>query len=119
MIAKRRIKVALPFIVVFSVFAFATNTGIAAEIINVGTAYRTGIVSDAFPEFLKIGETDATTRAWNLNGSNQTLNGISVIGTGNTGTGDLTIFDNPNAYTGGLGFVGDPQQAAKDNIANK
>ena len=56
-----------------------------AETINVGQVFRASEQPSpgtyiGFPEFIKVSETNASTRAWNLGGSNQTLNGISLNG---------------------------------------
>lgn len=96
---------------------------LAAEVLSVGTATRNGSITDGFPEFLKVGNTNATTRAWNLGGdptaTDVTLNGISLDGPDGGG------YDNGLTVSGGVTFsestfvfVGDPQQTAKDNISN-
>jgi len=115
------------FVLAFAVLIAAAGTAIAVETIHVGEAIRTGGsqgggVYIGFPDFLKVEDTNATTRAWNLNGSDQTLNSVSVIGTGstNSGAGGLTIFNNPNSYASGfLNWSGDPQQAAKNDISQR
>ncbi len=94
-------------------------TAVRAEVVHVGQSFRTGSADNGFPEFLASGTTNATTQAWNLFGSDQTLNGLTVVGTGgNLVVGDLTIFDPSNTYTAGFPtWTGDPQQAAKENIS--
>jgi hypothetical protein len=98
----------------------------AAEIIHVGQAIRTGGyqgggVYIGFPDYLLPADTNATTRAWNVFGSDQTLNGVLLTGTGSSNSiGDLTIFGNPNSYYSGfLNWSGDPQQAAKNDISRR
>jgi len=99
----------------------------AAEVIHTGAVYRTGGhlgggVYDGFPDFMTTADTNATTRAWNLYGSDQTLNGVLVRGTGsaNSGATGLTIIGSPNSYYSGfLNWSGDPQQTAKNDISRR
>jgi len=101
-------------------------TAMATETIHVGEVFRTGGyqgggVYIGFPDFLKPEDTNSTTRAWNLYGSDQTLNGVLLTGTGSSNSaGDLTIFNNPMSYYSGfLNWSGDPQQAAKNDISRR
>ena len=107
--------------------AIDAGQGRAAEIINVGAVYRTGgLLGDGtwegFPDFMKPADTNATTRAWNFNGSTQTLNGVVVTGTAGNATsapGGLSIFNATNAhYNAWLNWTSDPaQQTAKNEIS--
>jgi hypothetical protein len=92
----------------------------AVESIDVGTAYRTGSTSNGFPEFLNASSTNGTTLAWNLNGSDQSLNSISLDGDDGGGYDNgLTVSGSPSDFTGSfLNWSGDPQVTAKNNISN-
>jgi hypothetical protein len=99
---------------------------VRAETIAYGTVYRTGSDSNGFPEFLNTAYTNATTKAWNLDGSTVSLNNISVVGVGAGGNSDITFTGTgldhyEHTYYKSIGtgpWVGDPQAAAKAAIAD-
>jgi len=93
-----------------ALFAVVTLRSAQAEIISVGQVFRTGSLSNAFPEFLS--NTNATTRAWNLGGgvgNDVTYNGVTLLGTGAfsaTPVGDLTIINGNLAGSAGPLWTG-------------
>lgn len=76
-----------------ALFAAITTASAQAELISVGTAIRTGSLTNGFPDFLSTGIVNGTTQAWNLGGTagDTLFNGITVVDiSANSTAGDLT-----------------------------
>lgn len=75
-----------------ALLAVVATRSAQAEVINVGTAFRSGSLSDGFSEFLS--QTNASTQAWNLGGAagDTVFNGFTVVDvpTADSTVGDLT-----------------------------
>jgi hypothetical protein len=79
-----------------------------------------GRIDNGFPAFLSPEMVNATTRAWNLNGSTQSLNGVTLqSATPSSSAEGLEFSGTPGVFAGNLlNWQGDPQAAAKNNISN-
>ena len=98
---KTRIFCCLALLAVVSLSA--CTTAVADMVVNQGTVCVEGSSSFAFPDFMS--SAGATTQAWNLGGTTQTLNSVSVSGVGTAGIPNtITFTDNQgdmSAWTGG------------------
>jgi len=89
----KTMKVQLFTYLAIALFAVITAVSTQAETISVGTAIRTGSLTNGFPDFLSTGVINGTTQAWNLGGTagDTLFNGITVVDiSANSTAGDLT-----------------------------
>jgi len=97
----------------FAIGSFA----FAQENIVVGDAFRTGSVSNGFPQFLRLSEVNETTQAWNLGGVDTFYNDINLTAVPGNGTvGDLTVSSGVASSTVGGPFWTGAQGPEKRNI---